>query len=1082
MLYNYTILPLEEFLSILLSLLHGVTGSYLSALILLSIVVRIITTPLEKIAEKSVIKEHDINSVLSPQIAQIKMKFKGKERHDAIKRLYKRYGYHPVYAVRSMFSLLVQLPFFLAAYYMIGESPALKGVIIPFIGDLGRPDSILFGSINLLPFVMTGVNLAALYTTPGFDKKEYLQGFGIAILFLVLLYNSPSALLIYWTMNQAGSLVKNLTTKFIPKPIFSHQIITCIYIPFLFSITLFANLLFFKPFSIYLRNSSEFSYLYNEIVNALFANFFLVTILSTIFFATIYGLLKKYRIYLTALFVSLTLAIFIQGNILQWNYGLLDGKSIHWQRFWYREAIDFVVWGVTIWLSIKYRKFFQQKVTSIFYTLIIFQVLIFIVTQYKFLYTHTTTTAKNTKVNSVQYTADISKQFVFSKEKNIIILVFDGYRDSLFGKVLTEIPELKKQLDGFTRFTDMLGVGGYTQFSTATYLGTGTPFLNKQSHSQYLLKNFSGKDNTFLRKMVADKWTTGIYNKTVFSIFQKNPFTPSLLTEITTTSGKNKVQKKGDIAKILKVAVFSSSPQILKRFLFSALNIQNIWAEKVDYSSMEKTNISFDLPLIPDSAPDLQFFNAMQKGFKLREHGAAFKYFHIHGLHSPLPLIDKNFNKAAKTSQLEIGIVDAKLMLRLIHMLKSAKIYNCSQIYIIADHGQYPISSAVHKVQNYIKYIFPKDSQPLFLFKDFASSGELQVNTAQLTYLDLPQIIHNLSRKTAVKNYFKDKFERKTRLFYSFSNMNGENYPTIIEIQVSGDSHNPANWSLTGNTYSAVKNIKPLSNNSSIHFTKYKEYGGYVINGIIGGGTKTRGDVDFALPLDKTLDGTDIRITIELAARADEQVNYRDYAINIKNSTILKGQLKAPDYTPIYVDIPVELINSNIIKFTLKALNPSHGYDKETGKRMWSEAFKIKKLTVQKIILTADQKTKIIRSAHSGNLRLSQLTNLKNALEKYFSKYGHYPHSVGYDGIQTKWGKASENWIDGLVPEFIEKLPIDPQMSDGENVQYLYKSDGQDYKLLAHGVAPSTKKELQMQDPKRPTWAFGYWTDGAKNW
>ena len=120
--------------------------------------------------------------------------------------------------------------------------------------------------------------------------------------------------------------------------------------------------------------------------------------------------------------------------------------------------------------------------------------------------------------------------------------------------------------------------------------------------------------------------------------------------------------------------------------------------------------------------------------------------------------------------------------------------------------------------------------------------------------------------------------------------------------------------------------------------------------------------------------------------------------------------------------------------------------------------------------------------ANNSQLRLTQLDDLKKALGKYFSKNGHYPRSVSYDGIKTKWGKSSKNWIPNLAPEFISELPRDPRMSDDGNVQYLYKSDGKDYKLLAHGIAPSTKAELQLQDPRRPTWAFGYWTTGALNW
>ena len=272
----------------------------------------------------------------------------------------------------------------------------------------------------------------------------------------------------------------------------------------------------------------------------------------------------------------------------------------------------------------------------------------------------------------------------------------------------------------------------------------------------------------------------------------------------------------------------------------------------------------------------------------------------------------------------------------------------------MADHGQYPQTSEVDLAQKYIKESYPRNAQPLFLFKDFSARGVLQKNAAPLSYMDLPNIIYDLSKSTGGRDVVSlmDKFERRTRLFYTFANLNGDYYPPIIEAQVTGDSHKPQNWTLTGNTYTAIKNIKPLSNNSCIRFKKFKEYGGYV-NGILGSGTKTRGRVYFALPLDKTLYGADIAITLEMAARADEIVDYRDYEILIGNGVISKGRLVAPNYTAISFIITAPLIEANVAKFTLKPLNYSHGHDKETGGEMWTEAFKIKKLTVQKTDLTS---------------------------------------------------------------------------------------------------------------------------------
>jgi hypothetical protein len=84
---------------------------------------------------------------------------------------------------------------------------------VPFllINDLGKPDSLLpiLGGINLLPILMTFINCAAgaIYTH-GHDFKDKVQIYGMALVFLVLLYNSPSGLVLYWTFNNVFSLIK----------------------------------------------------------------------------------------------------------------------------------------------------------------------------------------------------------------------------------------------------------------------------------------------------------------------------------------------------------------------------------------------------------------------------------------------------------------------------------------------------------------------------------------------------------------------------------------------------------------------------------------------------------------------------------------------------------------------------------------------------------------------------------------------------------------------------------------------------------------------------------------------------------
>ena len=117
--------------------------------------------------------------------------------------------------------------------------------------------------------------------------------------------------------------------------------------------------------------------------------------------------------------------------------------------------------------------------------------------------------------------------------------------------------------------------------------------------------------------------------------------------------------------------------------------------------------------------------------------------------------------------------------------------------------------------------------------------------------------------------------------------------------------------------------------------------------------------------------------------------------------------------------------------------------------------------------------------------RYKALTLIKEALEKYFKTHGSYPVSSGFDGLYTKWGKSGKNWIKDLSPKYIKNLPRDPRNTNNANEQYIYKSNGKDYKLLAHKPEDCKivkSKHKKLIDPKRDCWAYGYWTKGAVNW
>jgi hypothetical protein len=104
---------------------------------------------------------------------------------------------------------------------------------------------------------------------------------------------------------------------------------------------------------------------------------------------------------------------------------------------------------------------------------------------------------------------------------------------------------------------------------------------------------------------------------------------------------------------------------------------------------------------------------------------------------------------------------------------------------------------------------------------------------------------------------------------------------------------------------------------------------------------------------------------------------------------------------------------------------------------------------------------------------LENINLIKSALSDYKKIYNNYPISKGFDGKNSRWGSSSSDYIKGLVPDFINHLPI----YNSESSQYLYWSDGNSYKFILHGVEISLYKikHSELVDPRRPNRAIGTW-------
>ena len=198
--------------------IYAVTGNYGIALLVLSGLSFVLMSGLMAFVGKFAARETKLQEILGPQLRKIKQESRGRERHDRIAGLYRRYRYHPILALRSLVPVFVQLPFLFAAYFMLSELEDIHNQSFLFIRDLSAPDALLAG-LNLLPILMTVANIGTALITRGFGTREKVQAGVIAVMFFVLLYSKSSALLLFWTTNNVISLTKTALGRARSKPI-----------------------------------------------------------------------------------------------------------------------------------------------------------------------------------------------------------------------------------------------------------------------------------------------------------------------------------------------------------------------------------------------------------------------------------------------------------------------------------------------------------------------------------------------------------------------------------------------------------------------------------------------------------------------------------------------------------------------------------------------------------------------------------------------------------------------------------------------------------------------------------------------
>ena len=217
---------LENILKWLLRFFYNLIPNYGVAIILLTILIKVVLFPFTRKSYQSTAKM----AALSPQLNELKEKYKDNPNklNQETAALYKKEKINPMGGCLPM---LLQFPVFIALYGLLNKHFELRGaVFIPgWITDLSMPESIFTlpfsipfvgDAIRLLPILYVASMIFSMKqsqsATAGNSQTQSMNKmmtYFMPIMFFFVLYNAPSGLILYWFVMNIITILQQKVTN-----------------------------------------------------------------------------------------------------------------------------------------------------------------------------------------------------------------------------------------------------------------------------------------------------------------------------------------------------------------------------------------------------------------------------------------------------------------------------------------------------------------------------------------------------------------------------------------------------------------------------------------------------------------------------------------------------------------------------------------------------------------------------------------------------------------------------------------------------------------------------------------------------
>lgn len=543
------------------------------------------------------------------------------------------------------------------------------------------------------------------------------------------------------------------------------------------------------PWVMYLGNRDEYASA-STVLSAMLLMFAAASAALFLLLRLVRG--RQAQVWLSGILVGLALAVWVQTQFFAWDFGVLDGRGLDWNKFHGHALAEVAVWaliGAMVLLAALRRPYVFRNLARIVPVLGLVSLLI--------------SSAANPAAVGGALRGEFKpaeQAFAFHPQRNTIVILLDTFQSDAFSEILQQHPAEVAFLKGFRFFPDT--VGGYP--------------TTKHAVPQILAGRFYKNDLPYTRQnreALTRGWIVDHYLARDFGVtgdlLLTRPDTERRLVISPALRGFRYLGLSSGQIHAIDVGLFRALPTFLKRRVY-------------DEGRWWLTSVASD----PGSPPpphgdDWRVVQRLLQHANVKSaQQGEFKFLHLLGAHYPISL-DHQYQRVAGRPNTRGAYVDQargvlKLTRSVLDKLKALGVYDSAEILILADHGTHdkvPADMRGTAGQPLVNPAHIGSARPLLLYKAAGSTAPLAIDNTAMHLVWMPCLLSgsaapactDLRRAQAGQPVVREHYRYEWRHEFWYTDFS----PPMSLYEVHGDARDYGSWRNTGIVFKEGKVDSP---------------------------------------------------------------------------------------------------------------------------------------------------------------------------------------------------------------------------------------------------------------------------------